>query len=83
MKKILIVGGANGIGLSMAHVLAERAETEKVYVVDKAVLAEEFQHEKIKSFQFDLTNEDYSLFDSFSDIDGLIITAGFGRLASF
>ena len=83
MKKILIVGGANGIGLSMAHVLAERAETEKVYVVDKAVLAEEFQHEKIKSFQYDLTNEDYSLFDSFSDIDGLIITAGFGRLALF
>ena len=51
MKKILIVGGANGIGLSMAHVLADRTETEKVYVVDKAALAEEFQHEKIESVQ--------------------------------
>lgn len=83
MKKVLIVGGANGIGLSMAHILAERTETEFVYVVDKAALAEEFMHEKIKSVQFDLTCHDYSVFDEFQDIDGLIITAGFGRLALF
>lgn len=83
MKKILIVGGANGIGLSMAQVLCKRSETEIVYIVDKAPLAEKYQNEKIKSFQFDLTDEDYSLFDSYSDIDGLIITAGFGRLALF
>ena len=83
MKKILIVGGANGIGLSMAHVLAERVETKKVYVVDKAALAKEFQHEKIQSIQFDLTSQDYSVFDQFEEIDGLIITAGFGRLALF
>ncbi len=83
MKKILIVGGANGIGLSMAHVLADRAKTEKVYVVDKAVLAEEFQHEKIDSVQFDLACQDYAIFNQFQDIDGLIITAGFGRLSLF
>lgn len=83
MKKILIVGGANGIGLSMAHVLAERIETKKIFVVDKAELAEEFRHEKIESVQFDLTSQDYAVFDQFQDIDGLIITAGFGRLALF
>ena len=83
MNKILIVGGANGIGLSMAHVLAERTETEKVYIVDKAELTEEFQHEKIKSVQFDLTCQNYSIFNQFQAIDGLIITAGFGRLALF
>ena len=83
MNKILIVGGANGIGLSMAHVLADRAETQKIYVVDKAALAEEFRHGKIESVQFDLTSQDYSVFDQFKDIDGLIITAGFGRLALF
>ena len=83
MKRILIVGGANGIGLSMAHVLAERNETEKVYVVDKAELAEEFRHEKIESVLFDLTSQDYTIFDQFQDINGLIITAGFGRLALF
>lgn len=83
MKKILIVGGANGMGLSMAHVLAESADTQKVYIVDKAVLSEEFQHEKIESVQFDLTSQDYTIFNQFQDIDGLIITAGFGRLALF
>ena len=83
MKKILVVGGANGIGLSMAHILAGRPETEKVYVVDKAELKEEYRHEKIEIVKFDLTSNDYSVFDRFNDIDGLIITAGFGRLALF
>ncbi len=83
MKKILIVGGANGIGLSIAKVLTGQDDTEKVYIVDKAPLAEEYKEEKIESIQFDLTSEDYSLFDRFADIDGLFITAGFGRLALF
>ena len=83
MKRVLIVGGANGIGLSIAKVLTARSEIEKVYIVDKVPLAEEYQEEKIKSFQFDLTSEDYSLFDQFADIDGLMITAGFGKLALF
>lgn len=83
MKNVLIVGGANGIGLSIAHALANRERTDKVYVVDKAVLAKEFKHEKVESVQFDLTCQDYSIFDQFNDIDGLIITAGFGRLALF
>lgn len=83
MKRILVVGGANGIGLSMATLLARREETEKVYVVDKAELTPEHRLDKMEGFQFDLTDEDYSLFDRFTDIDGLIITAGFGRLALF
>lgn len=83
MKRILIVGGANGIGLAMAMNLVKRPSTDKVYIVDKAALAEEYRNEKTESIQFDLTSEDYSLFDRFSDIDGLIITAGFGRLALF
>ena len=83
MKRILIVGGANGIGLSIAKVLTAQAETEQVYIVDKAPLAPEYQEEKIKSFEFDLTNENYDIFDQFTDIDGLMITAGFGRLELF
>jgi short-subunit dehydrogenase len=83
MKRILIVGGANGIGLSIAKILAARKNTEKVYIIDKVPLAEEYKEEKIESFQFDLTSEDYSIFNQFTDIDGLIITAGFGRLALF
>lgn len=83
MKKILVVGGANGIGLSIAKVLASRDTTGKVYIIDKAPLAEEYKEPKIESYQFDLTSEDYSILDKFQDIDGLIITAGFGKLALF
>ena len=83
MKRILVVGGANGIGLSIAKQLTAKEETEIVYIVDKAPLAEKYQEEKIKCYQFDLTGEDYSIFDQFADIDGLMITAGFGKLALF
>lgn len=83
IKRILVVGGANGIGLSIATELAKRAEVDKVYIVDKAPLSEEFTNPKFESFQFDLTNEDYSFFDRFTDIDTLMITAGFGKLALF
>lgn len=83
MKRILIVGGANGIGLSIAKVLASQKDTEKIYIVDKVVLSDTHKEEKIESFQFDLTSEDYRIFDRFTDIDSLVITAGFGRLALF
>ena len=83
IQRILVVGGANGIGLSIAHELANRESTEMVYVVDKAPLMEEYSHPKIQAFQFDLTSEDYSFFDRFDDIDGLMITAGFGKLTLF
>ncbi|MBR1666850.1 MAG: SDR family oxidoreductase [Bacteroidaceae bacterium] len=83
MKKVLIVGGANGIGLSIAKIFAQRSDIEKVYILDKVPLSQEYQEEKIVSIQFDLTSEEYSIFDQFSDIDGLMITAGFGRLQLF
>lgn len=83
IKKILIVGGANGIGLSIAQELAKRDTTEKVYIVDKVQLQKRYTHHKIISYQFDLTSDDYCFFDQFADIDGLMITAGFGRLALF
>ena len=81
IKRLLVVGGANGIGLAIAEEMASRESTEKVFVVDKAPLSEEYRHPKIESFQFDLTSSDYSFFDGFDDIDGLMITAGFGRLS--
>lgn len=83
MRRVLVVGGANGIGLSIATELAKRDDVKKVYIVDKAPLAEEFHNTKFEVFQFDLTNEDYSFFDRFTDIDALMITAGFGKLALF
>ena len=83
IKRILVVGGANGIGLSIATELAKRDTVERVYIVDKSSVAEEYNNAKFEAFQFDLTSEDYSLFDRFADIDSLMITAGFGKLALF
>ena len=83
MKRALIVGGANGIGLAIAKELTQKESCEKVYIVDKTPLAEEYQEEKIESHVFDLMSEDYSFFNRFTDIDSLMITAGFGKLALF
>lgn len=83
IKRILVIGGANGIGLSIATEIAKREEVEKVYIIDKAPLSGEFIHPKFESFQFDLTNEDYSFFERFTDINAMMITAGFGKLALF
>lgn len=83
IRRILVVGGANGIGLAIAHELALRQTTEKVYVVDKVPLKECYAHDKIEAFLFDLTSKDYSFFDRFTDINALMITAGFGKLSLF
>jgi len=83
IKTVLVVGGANGIGLAIATEYAQRESCEKVYVVDKSVVLPEFDNPKFESYQFDLTSEDYSLFDKFLDVDCVMVTAGFGRLALF
>lgn len=83
MKRTLIVGGANGIGLAIALELIASNESEKIYIVDKTELAKEYQSDIIENYIFDLQNEDYTFFDRFTNIDSIIITAGFGKLALF
>lgn len=83
MKRVLIIGGANGIGLSIAHVLATRDDIEIIYILDRSNVVDEYKHPKFINKVFDLENEDYSVFDTYGDIDTLIITAGFGRLSLF
>lgn len=83
MRKALIVGGANGIGLSIATQLANRDDYEKIYIIDRATVADEFFNSKFESIVFDLISENYSIFDGFRDVDTLIITAGFGKLGLF
>lgn len=83
MKRALIVGGANGIGLSIATELAKNDGIDKIYIVDKAIIADEYLNPKFDLVQFDLTSEDYSIFDNFRDINILMITAGFGKLGLF
>lgn len=83
MRKALVVGGANGIGLAIATRLAQQETYEKIFIVDKAELSPEYINPKFECIQFDLTSEDYSVFDEIRDVDTLMITAGFGRLALF
>ena len=83
MKKVLVVGGANGIGLSIATEFAKRDDVEIVHIVDKSIIAERFYNSKFDCHQFDLNSDDYSLFNEFQDIDILMITAGFGNLQLF
>ena len=61
MRNALIVGGANGIGLSIATVLAERQDVGRIYIVDKSPVATERQQEKFMCYQFDLTCDDAAI----------------------
>ena len=83
MKKALIIGGANGIGLSIATELAKRKDYDIIYIIDKVTLAEENCNPKFEYHHFDLTSDDYSFFKKFKNIDTLMITAGFGKLSLF
>lgn len=83
MSRVLVVGGANGIGLAIATLLAERQECDRVYIVDRVAVAAEHANAKFHFTQFDLMSDDFALFEGFEDVDTLIITAGFGRLAHF
>lgn len=83
MKKTLVVGGANGIGLSIATELAQRPTVERIYIVDRVPVSVENLHPKFDCHIFDLESDDYSIFDRFNDIDSLMITAGFGSLRLF
>ena len=87
MKNAIVVGGSNGIGLS---IVAGLRGYDKIYVFDRQA----FREDSIRDFRldtaqetiylpFDLLNDDYNIFDTIPDVDTLIITAGFGRLALF
>ena len=83
MKNILVIGGASGIGLSIATELVQQEDCQTVHIVDRQPFPQQFAHPKIRSHIFDLTNPDYSFFDQFADIDVLMITAGFGKIQLF
>ncbi len=80
-KRALIVGGSNGIGLSITLQLIEKGY-QKVYIVDRNE-PDCDKFEQIEFIKLNLLLDDYSIFDEINDIDTLIITAGFGRVCEF
>jgi len=77
--KALVVGGSNGIGLSIVN---ELQDCEHVYILDKSVPDMELS-EKTSYEHFDITDSDLSILDKYKDVDLLMITVGFGKLALF
>lgn len=80
MKKCLVIGGSNGIGLAISLQLAR--EAVQVTIVDR-VESEEQLPENISYRCVNLLDTDYSFLNEYDDIDTLIITAGFGRVTTY
>lgn len=88
--KALVVGGNSGLGLAMVLELINR-KYSKIYIVGKDYPKDEdigkdylnIFKEKCITIKANLIDCDYSIFDEISDINTLIFTAGFGRVALF
>lgn len=80
MKNCLIIGGSNGIGLSIVLQLAKQASS--VTIIDRVQPSIELPI-NVSYKAVNLLNNDFAFLTDYSDIDTLIITAGFGRVAQF
>ena len=76
----LVIGGSNGIGLAIASVLLHEGYT--VEIADRTAPSD-IDTSKIVFHQVNLVNNDLSFLKKCKDIDTLVITAGFGRVAPF
>lgn len=86
MSQYVIVGGSNGIGLSLALELIKRGNF--VYILDVAspdsTLKEyESSYSYIKFNLLDFDEETIMTLNEENNIEGLILTAGIGRIATF
>ena len=80
MRRVLVVGGSSGIGLSLVLTLSQREDVEQVLVLDRQLFPERYSSPKVQSWQVDVAELDYNWLDTLPAIDGLFITAGFGQL---
>ena len=86
MKKAVIIGGSNGIGLAIARDLLSRDYHIHILDIsqpDSAILSDE---QNVTYSPFNLLYPDWDLIQSLSDdaeVEGLMITAGIGRVAEF
>lgn len=89
MKNALVIGGNSGLGLAI--VLEMLKKYEKIYVIGKNDLSMEdipkdvipIFEKKVIYIKNNLINCEYDFLNECQDIDTLIITCGFGRVAPF
>lgn len=80
----LVVGGSNGIGLSIVINLLNDSNVNNVIVIDRNLFPEKYKCDKIEFIQYDLLEfKDSTELKISQDIDALYITAGFGHLDYF
>lgn len=80
----LVVGGSNGIGLSIVINLLNDNSVNNVFVIDKNIFPENYKSDKLHFIQYDLLDfKNSNEFNLSEDIDALYITAGFGHLDYF
>lgn len=81
MKKALVIGGSNGIGLAIALQLAERGAAQ-VIIIDKDEPTVPLPA-KVTFVRHNLLDDDLAFLPDPADVDALVFTAGFGRVAPF
>ena len=81
MKKALVIGGSNGIGLAIALQLAERGAAQ-VVIIDKDEPAVPLPA-NVTFVRHNLLDDDLAFLPDPADVDALVFTAGFGRVAPF
>lgn len=79
MKNAIVLGGSNGIGLSLAKNLEGY---NKIYILD-IIPPQASLSPNIEYHYFNLLDKDYTLIDNFPSVNTLIITAGIGTLRLF
>ena len=78
-KNALIVGGSNGIGLAISLLLSKTHQN--IYIVDKTEPAVAIANARFE--QVNLVCDDFSFLDRCNDVDTVVYTAGYGRIAPF
>ena len=81
MKDTIVIGGSNGIGLAIAMRLAREASA-RVTIIDKSEPQVELP-DNVNFLRHNLLDDDLSFLSGVGDINTLVFTAGYGRVAPF
>lgn len=79
----LVVGGAHGIGFSVVKELIAQDKFEHIYVIGNSESPFINMSDRVTYHKCDLNERDYSICDTFPQINALFINAGIGHLGYF